>query len=391
MNLPMNKYAQAARLILSLLQEKAIASDPDHAAAFDLSLWKTSVLPLHKDLNAASTPCESKDALWAEDNSLFYDPEMLAASFLENSKTLEEQFVSLCLETFFQKNGTSSHKAGSCFSGGGHGGEHGGGSGKETAAHQEIVSLSRREGIDYRTLLRRFCVPREEAVPDLDSFDYVPYLYGQSYSQECSSAPTEPPFQSNQSVAGWKELPVIRQSSEKSPNAPAASANMRLCLIEPLEYSEVNRLDELAIAIDTSGSCSGELVQRFLEETWSILRQRENFFSRMRLHLIQCDSMIQEYRIFTSAEEWEETLSDLKIQGYGNTDFRPVFELLDEQIAKKEIRTLRALLYFTDGDGIYPREAPPYETAFIFVNKDSIKGRVPDWAHCIVLETAAQT
>ncbi|MCD7764760.1 MAG: VWA-like domain-containing protein [Lachnospiraceae bacterium] len=350
----MNKYAQAARLILSLLQEKAIASDSEHAAAFDLSLWKTSVLSLHKDLNAASTLCESKDALWAEENSLFYDPEMLAASFLENPKALEEQFISLCLDNFFRKYGSSRHKAGSCFSGGGHGGDHGAGSEKETSAKQETAALSRREEIDYRTLLRRFCVPREEAVPDLDSFDYVPYLYGQSYSQEHSSAPT-------------------------------ASANMRLCLIEPLEYSEVNRLDELAIAIDTSGSCSGELVQRFLEETWSILRQRENFFSRMRLHLIQCDSMIQEYRIFTSVEEWEAALGSLKIQGYGNTDFRPVFELLDDQIAKKEIRTLRALLYFTDGDGIYPREAPPYETAFIFINRDSIKGQVPDWAHCIVL------
>ncbi|MCC8136657.1 MAG: VWA-like domain-containing protein [Clostridiales bacterium] len=382
----MNKYAQAARLILSLLQEKAIASDADHAAAFDLSLWKASVLPLHKDLNAASTPCENKDALWAEDNSLFYDPEMLATSFLESPKNLEEQFVSLCLDNFFQKYGTSSHKAGLCFSGGGHGGDHGRGSGKEPAARQETAVLSRRDEIDYRTLLRRFCVPREEAVPDLDSFDYVPYLYGQSCSRECSSTLTEPQFQSNQSAAGLTRQFPIRQSSEKPPNAPAASANMRLCLIEPLEYSEVNRLDELAIAIDTSGSCSGELVQRFLEETWSILRQRENFFSHMRLHLIQCDSMIQEYRIFTSAEEWEEALGDLKIQGYGNTDFRPVFELLDDQIAKKEIRTLRALLYFTDGDGIYPREAPPYETAFLFVNQDSIKGRVPDWAHCIVLD-----
>ena len=37
-----------------------------------------------------------------------------------------------------------------------------------------------------------------------------------------------------------------------------------LPLIEPLEYKEVNRLEELVIAIDTSGSCSKELVRRFL-------------------------------------------------------------------------------------------------------------------------------
>ena len=32
-----------------------------------------------------------------------------------------------------------------------------------------------------------------------------------------------------------------------------------LPLIEPLEYKEVNRLEELVIAIDTSGSCSREM------------------------------------------------------------------------------------------------------------------------------------
>ncbi|MCD7954516.1 MAG: VWA-like domain-containing protein [Lachnospiraceae bacterium] len=365
----MNQTTQAAPLILGLLQEKTIASDSEHASAFDLSIWKASDLSLyklHQNQGAVSglfyegsgaEKSSAKSALWTENGGLFYDPKALAASFLENPEALEKQFAVLCLDAFFQKYGGDSPKAGLCFSGGhgGHSGEHGAGSEKGTAAKQEAAALSRRDTIDYRTLLRRFCVPREEAIPDPDSFDYAPYLYGQMYSGQYS-------------------------------DAPAATSDMRLCLIEPLEYSEVNRLDELAIAIDTSSSCSGALVQRFLEETWSILRQRENFFSRMRLHLIQCDSMIQEHRIFTSAEEWEAALGSLKIQGYGSTDFRPVFELLEDQIAKKEIHTLRALLYFTDGDGIYPRKAPPYETAFVFVNQESIKGKVPDWAHCIVLD-----
>ena len=55
-----------------------------------------------------------------------------------------------------------------------------------------------------------------------------------------------------------------------------------LPLIEPLEYKEVNRLEELVIAIDTSGSCSKELVRRFLGETYQILSTRENFFKKMK-------------------------------------------------------------------------------------------------------------
>lgn len=198
------------------------------------------------------------------------------------------------------------------------------------------AELQQRDSMDYHHFLSHFTVPREEAILDTDSFDYIPYHYGLTY---------------------YGNLPFI----------------------EPLEYKEVNRLDELAIAIDTSGSCSGRIVQRFLEETWSILRQRENFFSKMRLHLIQCDSMIQEHRIFTSVEEWEDSVPGLQILGHGNTDFCPVFELLENLIRQREIRNLRGLLYFTDGDGIFPRTAPSFDTAFVFLNQATEKHKIPDW------------
>ena len=50
-----------------------------------------------------------------------------------------------------------------------------------------------------------------------------------------------------------------------------------LPLIEPLEYKEVNRLEELVIAIDTSGSCSKELVRRFLGETRRTAKKKTDF------------------------------------------------------------------------------------------------------------------
>ncbi|MDO4297210.1 MAG: VWA-like domain-containing protein [Lachnospiraceae bacterium] len=209
--------------------------------------------------------------------------------------------------------------------------------GLSSASAVENAVLQEHDGMDYHQFLRRFTVPGEEALLDLESFDYIPYHYGFTHYGN-------------------------------------------LAFLEPLEYREVNRLDELAIAIDTSGSCSGRIVRRFLEETWNILRQRENFFARMRLHLIQCDSMIQEHRIFTSLEEWEDALPNLKIRGHGNTDFRPVFQLLNKMIEKREIRRLRGLLYFTDGDGIYPGQAPPYDTAFVFLNRQTEKQKIPNWA-----------
>ena len=75
-----------------------------------------------------------------------------------------------------------------------------------------------------------------------------------------------------------------------------------------------------------------------------------------------------------SEEEWKEYSKDITIQGRGGTDFRPVFRYVKEQQEKKEIRRLKALIYFTDGDGIYPGSKPDYETAFVFLHKTEKNG-----------------
>ena len=44
-------------------------------------------------------------------------------------------------------------------------------------------------------------------------------------------------------------------------------------LIEPLEYKEVKKIRDFVIAIDTSASVQGELVEHFLRKTCEILLQ----------------------------------------------------------------------------------------------------------------------
>lgn len=85
--------------------------------------------------------------------------------------------------------------------------------------------------------MRKFAVEREELQLDLESFDYLPYLMG---------------------LARYGNLP----------------------LLEPLEYTDARKLEKLVIAIDTSGSCSRPVVQRFLEETYGVLSRREDFSKR---------------------------------------------------------------------------------------------------------------
>lgn len=209
--------------------------------------------------------------------------------------------------------------------------------GTRAGSGEELYQAGKRKTYDYRKFLRRFSLCREELQLDLTSFDYIPYYYGlQRYGN--------------------------------------------VVLMEPLETTEVNRLEELVIAIDTSGSCSGEIVRRFLDETYSILSSRENFFRKMNVHIIQCDSMIQDHRKITCEEEWKDYLEHVKIQGLGGTDFTPVFRLTDHMLETGEIRRLKCLLYFTDGDGIYPNQKPHYETAFVFLNHALEKQKIPSWA-----------
>ncbi len=153
-----------------------------------------------------------------------------------------------------------------------------------TAAGSESRALEpgRRKVYDYRRFLKRYAVFREEMQLDPDSFDYLPYTYSREHYD-------------------------------------------KLVLLEPLETTEVHRLEELVIAIDTSGSCSGKVVRRFMEETYGILSRRENFFRKMHVVVIQCDSMIQDCAVIRSREEWEAYVKNLKLQGFGGTDFCPAF------------------------------------------------------------------
>lgn len=213
--------------------------------------------------------------------------------------------------------------------------------GSQSNSRQEELDGIYRSKYDYRKFLKQFCRLREEVELDTESFDYIFYRFGMEH---------------------YGNLP----------------------LIEPLEYKEVNRLEELVIAIDTSGSCSRETVQRFLGETYSILSEKENFFSRMKVYIVQCDCFVQKVDVIHSEEEWKEYSRQITIQGRGGTDFRPVFELIRQEKEKKELKNLRALIYFTDGDGIYPRQKPDYETAFVFLRRTDKMKLVPSWAKCLI-------
>ena len=153
-----------------------------------------------------------------------------------------------------------------------------------------------------------------------------------------------------------------------------------LPLIEPLETSWQSRIRDFVIAVDTSGSVRGDVVQSFIQHTHDILAQQNSFFSQMNLHILQCDDRVREDAKITSRDEFARYLSAMELKGFGETDFRPVFAHVDALVERGEFENLRGLLYFTDGRGTFPARKPSYETAFILHSGGCEDPPVPVWA-----------
>lgn len=212
-----------------------------------------------------------------------------------------------------------------------------------TQTLSSMLKVEHRRHYDYREFLRRFSVWREEMAVDADAFDYIFYSYG----------------------------------LELYGNMP---------LIEPLEYKEVQKIQDFVIVIDTSMSCSGDLVRAFLQETYGILLEQESFHRKLNIHIIQCDDEIRDDKHITSKEELQAYMAELNLIGQGGTDFRPAFAYVEKLRQEGKLHNLKGLLYFTDGEGIYPKRKPPYDVAFVFFQKQYKEEEVPPWAMKLILE-----
>ena len=215
--------------------------------------------------------------------------------------------------------------------------------GTEPGDMLQLLRDLHRERCDYRQFLKKFATRCEVMRISPDEFDYITYTLGLNL---------------------YKDMP----------------------LIEPLEYREDQRIRELVIAIDTSGSVAGDLVQSFLQKTYNILKQEETLDRRFHLHIIQCDADIQEDVLITTQDEFDHYIRNMTIRGLGGTDFRPVFTYTEQLRKQGQLLHLKGLLYFTDGYGTFPLEPTDYLTAFLFVEDDLSDKWVPPWAIRQVLD-----
>lgn len=193
-------------------------------------------------------------------------------------------------------------------------------------------------GVSYKEFLRRFCSRQERQEVDPDSINAVWYRVGMDLT---GSAP----------------------------------------FIEPEELREDAPALDLAVALDTSGSCSGETMKGFLEELMAILRDAGG--PKVEMTLIQCDAEIQKVQTIGREDSVEDLMENFEVYGYGGTDFRPVFDYVNQQREEPDGKRFKGLLYLSDGYGDFPEQVPEYPVAFLFPrDEDEWEGgwfEIPEW------------
>ena len=130
-------------------------------------------------------------------------------------------------------------------------------------------------------------------------------------------------------------------------------------------YSE--RMGEVDVGVDTSGSISDAVLAAFVGHTNEVKNQMRPTLMRM----IYCDAAVNHVDEFEEHDEITPTPC-----GGGGTDFRPVFDLIEtEQWEPK------CAMYLTDGYGPFPKNPPPYPVLWLMTTDV-----MPPWGEVVRIE-----
>ena len=136
-----------------------------------------------------------------------------------------------------------------------------------------------------------------------------------------------------------------------------------------------NRMNAV-MAIDTSGSTTGDLPQ-FFAELSSLL----NSFGKYDLTVIQCDCAIQYVETFTEAKRFSRNYK-WESYGHGGTSFVPPFKYVSEHRLRPDI-----FIYITDGFGDAPEKPRSFPVLWVLTHDGN---KPASWGRCIKLKQNAE-
>jgi len=158
----------------------------------------------------------------------------------------------------------------------------------------------------------------------------------------------------------WRQLLATYLSSTARDDYSYARPNTRRgdpAIYPRLRSAEVNAV----VAVDVSGSISKQELNECIAEINAIKGQLRATVSVLAVD----DKIAKGYPKTFNA--WEEIQLSDAIHGGGGTDFTPVFEWMDAQDIPADI-----LVYFTDGQGKFPAQAPAYPVIWLIKGKSKV-------------------
>lgn len=204
----------------------------------------------------------------------------------------------------------------------------------------EIEKPERFSRFSYLEYLRRFAA--EGIEEDMDTLDLAMYNWG---------------------MENLGDIPIIEFSEVKENCLPA----------------------DIIIAVDVSGSCSGEVAANFLRQVYSLFEQL-NLRGTLNINVVTFDTEIQSSAVIKSRRDAKSLVNAFPPYGWGGTDFECVFDYAKELSEKKKVK---ALFFFSDGDGRFPDDKPKIPTAFFVpsftLEMDNVDfDNIPEWVELVL-------
>ena len=194
-----------------------------------------------------------------------------------------------------------------------------------------------REKVDYRTFLQKFTHRAEVLHLSDEEFDPILYTYG-LHTYGC------------------------------------------LPLIEPLEFRDEKRLSSFSYCAGYIGLMQSIAFHALFQHTCQLLLQNGTLFRRFHLHILQCDAAVTGDTVIAHPGRVAAKAFFHPPARRGRHGFSPVFTSIKELMKNDPTFRPQGLLYFTDGKGRFPKNRPPYPTAFVFLREEDDPPMVPPWA-----------
>lgn len=185
---------------------------------------------------------------------------------------------------------------------------------------QIIRKPNRQSKFTYKDYIRRFA-KREIAREDLETMDMVMYNWG---------------------MENLDDTPIVEFSETK----------------------EAYEISDIVIAIDMSGSCSGDIAANFLRQLYTLFDEM-NITHNVNMHVVTFDTRIIRDFLIKNKSDTDKVLEQYPSDNcWGGTNFNCVFNYANNFAKNNHGRKLKALFFFSDGQGSFPASPTKYPTTF---------------------------